>query len=469
MHDILKKHEIRDIIAYLRALNKTDVAPRVPAEVRNAGVGGHTSADLLSRLQDDVLDHHPSTVVLMVGTNDRLNSRKLITADRYRANLATLIAGIRAIGAKVLLVTPPPCVPEVLLTRHDPAAYADQAPNARMAEIRDIMLATRAPLVDFHAQVLANSALLSKDGVHLTGDGYIALAEAVAQGLHEHRLSTRQVVCLGDSLTASPYPGELRSILRGYSIGLSMYSLRQLFADGKLTALDYPAFARKTFGITEIDIWDGALPADRRADPEMYRELRKSADSAGCNIFLLMAGSLNASKPDDGKRFFAPVQHTVLLGADYLRIFLRAPTGERTASITQCIDSLRPLADFAQTKGITLVIEPGSSKATEDGSFLADLAAKMRHPGLALMPDFGKLKQDPYGGTEAMLPHSPVISAKSHNFDSDGEEHDLDYPRLLKSINDAQFRGIIAIEYEGKKLGAVDGVRATQRLLERLR
>jgi hypothetical protein len=38
----------------------------------------------------------------------------------------------------------------------------------------------------------------------------------------------------------------------------------------------------------------------------------------------------------------------------------------------------------------------------------------------------------------------------------------------MKSIVDAGFTGIVSIEYEGKELGPVEGVKATQALLEKL-
>lgn len=477
MHAMLKKREIRDVIAYLRTLNKTNSSPRrnIP-EVRNAGVGGNTSGQLLARLDRDVLAHRPSTVVLMVGTNDRLNSRQFTSAADYLKNIENLTRRIRESGAEVLLVTPPPCEPKALFTRHDATLFAEQAPNARMAEIRDLLLAKNQPIIDFHAHVLANTALLSKDGVHLTPEGYRELAKQIAAGLRDAKLDMRRVICFGDSLTAGPYPAELERQLRGYTIGLSMYSLRQLFADGQLSPVDYPAFAREVFGITEIDIWVGALPAKRRDDPEAYRELRRAAEAAGSHIFLLMAGSLTGSHDSPEERaaevakFHRPIEHAVTLGADYLRIFLRAPKGPRPAAIAQCTETLRPLADFAASKGIIVVIEPGSSKTSEDGTFLAELAAKLAHPALRLMPDFGKMKNaDPYGGTIAMMPYTAVVSAKSNDFNRRGNEANLDYPRLLKSIQAANFHGIIAIEYEGTKLAPIEGIRATQTLLERLR
>lgn len=260
----------------------------------------------------------------------------------------------------------------------------------------------------------------------------------------------------------------------GYTIGLSMYSLRQLFYDGKLTALDYPDFAKKTFGITKIDVWEGGFPKERLKDPKFYQELKARADKAGSEIFLYMAKPVDArgktakERKAKGKEFFYAVNNAKLLGCTFVRVFLRAPNGDRETALKQCAESLRPLANYAKKNGITIVIEPGASEWAKQGPFLADLAKQLNHKALRLMPDFGKMKDhDPYGGTKVMMPYTDSVSAKSHDFDEKGNSTDFDYARLMKIINEAGFKGIVAIEYEGKKLGPVEGVKATQKLLQR--
>ena len=56
-------------------------------------------------------------------------------------------------------------------------------------------------------------------------------------------------------------------------------------------------------------------------------------------------------------------------------------------------------------------------------------------------------------------------SAKSNNFDSAGNEVDKDYPRLLKIVKDAGFRGYVGIEFEGRDLSEDMGIIATRDLL----
>ncbi len=188
-------------------------------EVINAGIGGNSSADLLSRVERDVIAKSPDTVVLMVGTNDRLNSRKLMPAKEYEANVVKLVQKIKAGSAKVVLVTPPPCVEALLFKRHDPAKFADQSPTERMAEVREIIVKIarehEATLVDLHLYLveknLADDNKMSvlrvpsngggNDGVHLNAEGYKLMGEMIAKAIVAEKLDTAKVICFGDSIT----------------------------------------------------------------------------------------------------------------------------------------------------------------------------------------------------------------------------------------------------------------------------
>ena len=258
------------------------------------------------------------------------------------------------------------------------------------------------------------------------------------------------------------------------TIGLSQYSLRALFASKQLDPLDYPAFARKEFGLTELDLWEGGLPPDRLDDDSYLGDLRRRAKDAGTHLFLLMAGVVDATdgtgqatkkaKPADHLR---SIERCAVLGCQYVRFFVSASAGERAAAVARCAEALAPLADRAKASGITIAIEPGASAYTQDGAFLAEIMQQLRHAHCRLMPDFGKLRGDIYEGTRAMMPYASVISAKTHEFDAAGNQVEFDYFRLMKIIAAAGFKGIVAIEWEGKKLEPVAGVHASKKLIER--
>jgi sugar phosphate isomerase/epimerase len=66
------------------------------------------------------------------------------------------------------------------------------------------------------------------------------------------------------------------------------------------------------------------------------------------------------------------------------------------------------------------------------------------------------------------MPYAKGVSAKSHDFDETGNEKSLDYFRLLKIVKEANFKGIIGIEYEGDNLSEDEGVRKTLDLLKKV-
>jgi hypothetical protein len=61
------------------------------------------------------------------------------------------------------------------------------------------------------------------------------------------------------------------------------------------------------------------------------------------------------------------------------------------------------------------------------------------------------------------------VSAKSHDFNEQGDEVHTDYRQMIKIVLDAGYHGYVGIEYEGSRLPEREGVRRTKALLERIR
>ena len=254
-----------------------------------------------------------------------------------------------------------------------------------------------------------------------------------------------------------------------YEVGLSQYSLRSMFGDGTLDPLDYPQYAVDTFGIKAIDFWEGGLPADQLNNKNYLTKLRQRSEDAGTKTFLLMAGALDANpeKAEASRQNLLPsIDRTATLGAQYVRVFLRAPGEDQASGIKASVEALKPLADAAAKKDVMIVIEPGASKLSQRGAFLAEVCKQLDHPALRLMPDFGKQVNNVYDGTEAMMPYTVTISCKMHSFDDNGKQPHFDYNRLLKIIDRAGYRGLLTIEWEGSKLEPVPGVLASKKLIQ---
>ena len=66
------------------------------------------------------------------------------------------------------------------------------------------------------------------------------------------------------------------------------------------------------------------------------------------------------------------------------------------------------------------------------------------------------------------MPYAKAVSAKSNNFDLEGNETQTDYYKIMKIVLDAGYNGYVGIEYEGNALEEMEGIRATKNLLERV-
>ncbi|MCL5128532.1 MULTISPECIES: GDSL-type esterase/lipase family protein [unclassified Algibacter] len=208
--------------------------------VINAGVGGNATTNILKRLEKDVLNEKPDLVILMVGTNDMLNSKKMISYKTYRKNMKVLVDKIKKSGSDVLLMSSPPADSVYLFERHNKEIFKE-SPNEKLNKIRGIVskiaLDKQVYFLDvYQAFVNLNvpkhnkdlffrNAMNSgaRDGVHPTVLGYHFIAELVFQYLKKNSLleAYNKIICLGDSITngsgvkdkVQAYPGVLQSLI----------------------------------------------------------------------------------------------------------------------------------------------------------------------------------------------------------------------------------------------------------------
>ncbi len=83
--------------------------PDTELEILNRGVGGDRTAELLARVQTDVVDEHPDVVVLAIGVNDvwhRFLLGRETTLEQFTENYNKLVEIIKGTGAKLLLLQP---------------------------------------------------------------------------------------------------------------------------------------------------------------------------------------------------------------------------------------------------------------------------------------------------------------------------------------------------------------------------
>lgn len=153
--------------------------------------------------------------------------------------------------------------------------------------------------------------------------------------------------------------------------------------------------------------------------------------------------------------------------------------GSYLEQLNNCASSLKSLARVAQDMGLELLVE-NHGHPSSNGAWLAMLIEQTDHPNLGVMADFdnffmggwGHSPQRRYDTRQGMLdlaPYTRVLSAKSYDFNHEGQETTVDFEMCLRIMLDAGFRGAVSAEYEGELLGEHEGTHATLELLRGLK
>lgn len=264
-----------------------------------------------------------------------------------------------------------------------------------------------------------------------------------------------------------------------FEISLAQWSLHRTLRGPDLDNLGFPKKA-KSFGIDAIE-YVNSFWKDKAKDAKYVAELKKRCSDEGVRSLLIMCDGEGAlGDPDAKKRQRAVENHhkwvvaAKELGCHSIRVNAQS-RGSYDEQQKLAADGLRQLCEFADEHGIFVIVE-NHGGLSSNGAWLSSTLKLVDHKRAGALPDFGNFRigngkeYDRYKGVDELMPYARGVSAKSHDFDKDGNETHTDYQRMLDIVVQQHgFRGHIGIEYEGGKLSEDDGIRATQELLVRER
>ncbi|GAB4492240.1 MAG: sugar phosphate isomerase/epimerase [Saprospiraceae bacterium] len=270
-----------------------------------------------------------------------------------------------------------------------------------------------------------------------------------------------------------------------FDISLAEWSLHRALFGGKMTNLDFPLVAKKDYGITAIE-YVNQFFKDKAKDTKYLADLKMRCDDNGVKSVLIMCdGEGYLGDADAAKRTQAVENHYKWVeAAKYLGCFcIRVNAGGQGSAeqvSDNAADGLRRLTTFAKTHGISVIVENHGGYSS-NGKWLAGVMQKVNMKECGILPDFGNFcirrekegdwgspcaeQYDRYVGVQEFMPYAKDVSAKSYDFDAQGNCIETDYRRMLKIVKDAGYKGYIGIEYEGDKLSEPEGIKATLALL----
>jgi sugar phosphate isomerase/epimerase len=265
---------------------------------------------------------------------------------------------------------------------------------------------------------------------------------------------------------------------RSFPISLAQWSLHRALFAGELLPLDFPEAAARDYDVHAVE-YVNAFFKDKARDAAWLRELKARADSHGVTSLLIMVdgeGELGAADPVARARAVENhvpwLEAAAVLGCRAIRVNA-AGEGPPDALAERAADSLVQLAQRGAPDGLAVVVENHGGWSS-DGAWLAGVMRRARDPRVGTLPDFGNFRidetrtYDRYRGVAELMPFAKAVSAKSYDFDADGNETTIDYERMLAIVLDAGYRVHVVIEYEGQRLPEPEGIRRTKALLERV-
>ena len=264
-----------------------------------------------------------------------------------------------------------------------------------------------------------------------------------------------------------------------FKISLAEWSLHRSLQSGDIDHLDFYSIAKNEFGISAVE-YVNSFFFDKAKNISYLKEMKTRANDLGVKSLLIMCDNEgNLGDPDSNKRTQAIENHykwaeaAQYLGCHSIRVNARS-FGTYDEQIELATDGLRRLTEFGDTLDINTIVE-NHGGLSSNGEWLSAVMEKVDHPRVGTLPDFGNFLleedvwYDRYKGMKELMPYAKAVSAKSHEFDNNGNETGTDYYKMLKIVLDAGYDGYVGIEYEGTVHSEMEGIRLTLELLKKVR
>jgi len=215
--------------------------------------------------------------------------------------------------------------------------------------------------------------------------------------------------------------------------------------------------------------------------------LNNSKDHGIKNLLIMVDGEGDLASNNKNKRQKSVDNHkkwiemAYNLGCHSIRVNLN---GEKRKNkwIEYSSESLTQLCLISKKDKMNIIVE-NHGGLSSNASYLAKVMKNVNLDNCGTLPDFGNFcikkidpenyfsqcinEYDKYQGMTELMPYAKAVSAKSYDFDSNGEESTIDFKRIIEITKEFNYDGYYGIEYEGLNLGENEGISKTKKLIEK--
>jgi sugar phosphate isomerase/epimerase len=281
---------------------------------------------------------------------------------------------------------------------------------------------------------------------------------------------------------------ENKSIDNSIKLSLAQWSLNKLINGGILNPYDFAKIA-SGYGFTGLEyvsqLYKDIYSSENKANAIenfVKKSLVESKKYGLENVLIMVDDEGDLSIENQSKRGQAIENHKLWvdaasqLGCHSIRVNLSG-TSDLEIWKNASIDSLRKLSAYASASKINILVENHGGHSS-NASHLMEVIHTVDLPNCLTLPDFGNFcierkenicteEYDKYKGVEELLSKAGAVSAKSYDFDDQGNETTIDYQKMLTLVKKEGYTGYIGVEYEGDRLSEKEGILSTKKLIEK--
>jgi len=294
--------------------------------------------------------------------------------------------------------------------------------------------------------------------------------------------------CKNSTNTAAEQKEKVVNSAPFFKLSLAQWSLHKTFNDQGVDPFKFAEMS-KEMGFEGLEYVNHlyAKQIEELGFDTVIDSLKTLSEKNGMqNVLIMVDNEGDLADPDEDTRDAAVENHkkwidaAAKLGAHAIRVNTFG-TNDPEIWKTAVVDGLKKLSMYAATKNINVLCE-NHGWLSSDAEKLMQAITAVNMTNCGTLPDFGnwctkrkdttakwgeceEVYPDKYKGTALMMAAAKAVSAKSYDFDENGNETTIDYTRMLQIVKDAGYTGFVGVEYEGSRLDETAGTKATKDLL----
>ncbi len=287
------------------------------------------------------------------------------------------------------------------------------------------------------------------------------------------------------------------------TIALGEYSFNSDYRAGHYNPLNLAAETRKKFGLGAID-YVSSFWADKAKNAVFLHQLKSNAHDNGIVNHIILVdlpgpqlGDLDASRRKAAVEAHRPwLEIARFLGCSGIRVNLsgfdsngfRTP-GNKQAVLASSVEGYGRLLEYGAQDNLDVLVQNHMGYSC-DPDWLVRVMQQVNNKHAGIEADPGHFQEiflvgrpgetskivkgasfDLYSGWKKLMPYSKALNAKTHAFNTHGDETTMDYQKLLAITHKSSYTGYIGIEWEpegpGRRMSPAEGIEATKALLRR--